>query len=446
MNVFKKMFKNTVTRLTPQSVKNNRLAKENNKLTEKVGKLDIKKEQILKNHELKKLNGELKDKLIKLKNEVKDLKLNINNREYINAMIVNDPLISNIVKEKTIQNSPQNIVNKNEKEASNSPNNVIDINERRNKYDLKRKDGVEELTRRDVNYIFKMFKNNSITLSKLEGNFKKGYKDTALADNEYNMLLGRLKNLEHTGHVNLDGDKYTITDKGLKDADMIKRTYEFNVYDIENIFKLIQGNGGKINEQSLKELLSKEFSGDKLEEKLNYDTYRFKKEIEFGFLDTNGDGYYTISDKGLQAMSIIKQDPSASFIEFNKDKEFNVTNTTKDLNIFLNSETGKLSYDDLSKIIPDKNQLNTFISSLIDYRTEGILNMDSMDVKESNYSLTDKGKELLGDISDKGSNTKSIRQERLDIENEIKELNAKLKGLDSEKSMDIKDKGEVISK
>lgn len=161
-----------------------------------------------------------------------------------------------------------------------------------------------EFKKYDANVILKEFKNGKLNYDALLMKFERRYKIPAEQKRQLDIYLKRLEKLVDNNYVELNNGVYKITEKG-NDAAKKFSGFKFSTYDANVVFGYIEKAGGKFTLDSLREMLSEEYSDtDYLEAQLNYLSKRISLNVESGYLSFDG-SYYSITETGAQEKEVV---------------------------------------------------------------------------------------------------------------------------------------------
>lgn len=251
----------------------------------------------------------------------------------------------------------------------------------------------------DTNVVFRYFKNNVLDKSTLIKEIREKHKDLESIDKEFNIVSKRLDKLESNGYVSLNDGKYSITEKGINEADKIRKNFIFTSYDANVIFGYINKSNGCLSKNKLIELLQGEYSKEEINKQYNYILKRINKNIEYGYISENERGFYATEkgtkiceeilyphkDKVLNKIEslkrlglIIENNNSFKFTEnFNnlvhKDvkKDKKVENLDEPVYKLLTANDGILNEEEVSKAAANEMNsiIDNYVEDTVDYNT-----------------------------------------------------------------------------
>lgn len=286
------------------------------------------------------------------------------------------------------------------------------------------------LQRSDANYLLADFKNNgteyggTIKVSELKELIDNKFTDKDKAGTQFVKSVNRLDELVSQGYLKLQNNEYSITDKAIPEIAKFRTDVNFIDYDMK-FYKDIKDT--KLTVEKLIEKYSeldknKGLNETEVNKNMGYNLSRLNKNISAGYILVEADKSLTITDNGMDAWNnrIIEID------QINRVDNFKFTGTIKDLSIFNTLEKSTVSFKEICSII-SPNIKDQVFSHLIDLRAKGYLTIDNVvNLKEANFTISDKGKAYIDKNLDKSLSKKDLLQK------EISDLkNANKKTIDS---------------
>jgi len=215
------------------------------------------------------------------------------------------------------------------------------------------------LTNYDKNYLYSEFTNDTLMFENLTKSLNKRFKDPIAAEKQFKIFTARLSLWIDAGLAEKNDEGYVITEKGKEGLSNLD-AFKFTSYDSNVIFDYIHKSEGKLTVESLKELLSEEYSEIEYRGKmLSYILRRIDKNIELGTISKETDSF-VISDFGYEKANQIKSEYQDNKIKKKDAKQLIVTKSFEQIkNVF---SENPLELQDREQIVDELKKSYKYIT------------------------------------------------------------------------------------
>jgi DNA-binding PadR family transcriptional regulator len=195
---------------------------------------------------------------------------------------------------------------------------AIEHMEGRNKKRVQNENRDLELTKYDVNYIFKNFHEGKLDVVILDSKFKAQYLDTAEYSRQMKMFNGRLKKLEDSGYISFDKNlqTYNITEIGFKEIERFKMDSIKPISEVRELAK-----NYKLNETAINHITTLHTERKFPDKSYFINNFDFKEEIRNTLIDTESRIEKTLDNK-TPGFCFYKTYPNAIGRDFNGQELF----------------------------------------------------------------------------------------------------------------------------